>query len=443
MNGIGAREGVPVFHTQPVQAYLAELGQVKLLKADEERALAREIEGGNARLKALVLSSALARRQVLVWAELIASGDMDPRELLPRGDISNRRSAKLTRDIARLAAQLRRSESAVRRLAIALHRTPRHDPRRRSLRSQLERVEGRIGERIDALGLHPDRVRRLMNRIRDQARRVREGLPHDPLPLAPHDLLDLDERIGEVDARLSAAKERMFRANLRLVVSIAKNYATSHLELADLIQEGSLGLMKAIDKYRARKGFRFSTYATWWIRQAVSRAIGDQERTVRLPAHVIEDLAKFKKLGRAFVQKEGRPPTDDEYAQLMHRPLKKIRELMTLLQETVSLASPVSENDEEYSLADVIEDKQNPTPVAWAETELRGRDIDRWLGTLNEREAGILKLRFGIGVREPATLDEVGRIFHVTRERARQIQIQALKKLRASPLSGSMQEYAR
>lgn len=435
---------MPVYHVQPVQAYLAELGQVKLLKADEERALAREIETSTDRLRRLVLSSPYARRQVVSWAQLVSSGEIDARELLPRGEISNRQAARLTEGLVRLSAQIKRTESAIHRLRVALHKVPASDARgRRAAVSRLERVEGRMGERIADLGLHPDRLRRLMNRIRDQARRAREGLPHDPLPMAAHDLLELDERIGEVDLRLAIAKEKMFRANLRLVVSIAKNYATSHLELSDLIQEGSLGLMKAIDKYRARKGFRFSTYATWWIRQAVSRAIGDQERTVRLPAHVVEDLGKFKKLGRDFVQKNGRPPSDEEYSQLMRRPVKKIRELMILLQETVSLASPVSENDEEYSLADVIEDKQHPGPAASAETDLRGAEIDRWLGTLSEREAGIVKLRFGIGVKEPATLDEVGRIFHVTRERARQIQIQALKKLRASPMSAAMQDYAR
>lgn len=422
------------------QHYLAELAKVPLLSTKEERALAQEIEGLVSQHRVFILSSAYARRQIVSWAELLDQNIMDAKELLPRGRPSPRKIAGMRLRVSSLARLIRRLEPGLARLRARIAGLKEDSPPRRRLRDKLARVEARLTSRVTSLGLNPERVRRLGNRIRDQARRLADGLGTDPLPMPKADLLELGDCLAETERRLEEKKLALLKANMRLVVSIARHYATTHLELADLIQEGGLGLMRAVEKYKSAKGFKFSTYATWWIRQSVVRAIGDQERTVRIPVHIQERLARLRKAGRELLQEEGRAPNIAEFARRLRMSRRGVEELLSAAQETISLATPAGE-DQEGTLEDVLMDPRGAAPDDRAERLSLRREIDAWLKTLSPREAGILRMRFGFDADTPATLDQVGRTFHVTRERARQIQLEALKKLRESPRSEEMRAY--
>ncbi|MBI4424651.1 MAG: sigma-70 family RNA polymerase sigma factor [Elusimicrobia bacterium] len=420
------------------QQFFAEMGRTALLKPREEAALARRIEENSHALRRLVLGSPIARRQVRRWGELILSEEMTVKELLPRGRVSAGKLAAARKVLLRLARDLERREPVLEKLRAKLRVAPQ--AKRRPLERRIGVSEAAFLRRLEALPLHDEKLRRLGARIRELARRAREGHPLEPRLIPDDELLRLDERLHALEEAVVADKQQLLRANLRLVVSIARSYATDNLELADLIQEGSLGLMRAIEKFKGGKGFKFSTYATWWVRQSIQRAIGDQDRTVRLPAHVQEQIARYKKMSRGFLQERGRPPETDEAADKMRLSSRKVGELVQAMQDPVSLEHPWNEEDEELRLSDLLQDASEPPPAHLAEVAIRRREIDTWLSTLSEREQGILRLRFGIGTEEH-TLGEVGRRFHVTPERARQIQIEALRKLRRSPMSEHMREH--
>ncbi len=394
-----------------VGLYLTEMGKVSLLTREEETALARRIETAGAELTRLVLGSPFAARQIRNWAELLKMGEMDPKELLPRGTPAAAQIAAMRRRIVSLAPALRSGEPG--------------EP---------------IVRRIMSLGLHEDKIRRLTNRIKDQARRLREEKPTDPLPMPGPRLLELEERIARLEETIDAAKIGLLRANLRLVVSIAKTFTSDSLELADLIQEGSLGLMRAVEKFNWTMGFKFSTYATWWIRQAVRRAITDKEKTIRIPVHIQEGIAQYRKETRDAVQEQGRFTGGARRAGRKGMSARKVQALQLAMQEPVSLAHTTGEEDE-GTLEGLLEDKSAPAPHKRAEESFRRDEIWKWISYLDKREAGVLRLRFGLDGGSPRSLEEVGRALHVTRERARQIQFQALNKLRESPGFERMRDY--
>ncbi len=255
--------------------------------------------------------------------------------------------------------------------------------------------------------------------------------------LSSEEEIELAIRIGNNDEQ---AKKRLSEANLRLVVSIAKRYVGRGMQFLDLIQEGNLGLIKAVEKFDYTKGFKFSTYATWWIRQAITRAIADQARTIRIPVHMVETINKVKKVSSQLLHKNGHEPTAEEIAEELEMPIEKVREIMRVAQEPVSLETPIGEEEDSH-LGDFIPDEEAPAPADAASHTLLKEQLGEVLSTLTPREAKVLSLRFGLEDGHPRTLEEVGKEFDVTRERIRQIEAKALRKLRHPSRSKKLKDF--
>ncbi|MDO4621540.1 MAG: RNA polymerase sigma factor RpoD [Eubacteriales bacterium] len=272
--------------------------------------------------------------------------------------------------------------------------------------------------------------------IEDPVRMYLKEIGKVPLLTADEEI-ELAKRMEEGDER---AKKRLAEANLRLVVSIAKRYVGRGMLFLDLIQEGNLGLIKAVEKFDYRKGYKFSTYATWWIRQAITRAIADQARTIRIPVHMVETINKLIRVSRQLLQELGREPTPEEIGAEMNMSVERVREILKISQEPVSLETPIGEEEDSH-LGDFIQDENVPVPAEAAAFTMLKEQLEEVLGTLTEREQKVLRLRFGLDDGRARTLEEVGKEFNVTRERIRQIEAKALRKLRHPSRSRKLKDY--
>ncbi len=400
----------------PVRIYMREMGAVPLLKREEEIAYAKKIEEARKELRRLTLNSPFAIREVLRVVDRIKKEKASLRDLLEEAEEVGQYDEEYIEEILLRLERLKRRKPAnaykvLNEINLSTNLIRRIVKRIVRLEHLLEREEAKKGQK---------RAERARARVRRVMRR---------LGMKRAELRGLASQVKIHDYNLWQSKQRLIEANLRLVVSIAKRYVNLGLKFSDLIQEGNIGLMKAVDKFDYKKGYKFSTYATWWIRQAITRSIADHGRTIRIPVHMIETINRLLQTSRQLLKELGREPYPEEIAEKMDIPIAKVRRILRLMKQTLSLETPIGD-DEESSLGDFIEDEKSPSPADVAIEKDLAAQTNLVLDTLTEREEKVLRMRFGIGEKQDYTLEEVGKVLGVTRERVRQIEAKAIRRLR-------------